>query len=82
MINDDFDGIDENDLDDCPSCGGTGEIYAVDGSPADWGEDCYCGPYDEMVECRHCNGTGSNPWKPSNAPVQRLAAGQSDATGS
>ena len=60
---------DLEDEDDCPRCGGTGEIYAEDGTPADWEEDCYCGGPDEMVVCRACKGTGASPRKSSNAEV-------------
>ena len=47
---------DEDDL--CPRCGGEGWILEADGDGSDWGEDCYCGPDDETIECRACNGTG------------------------
>lgn len=42
----------------CQDCGGEGWIEAADGDPSDWGEDTYCGAADEVITCRHCNGSG------------------------
>jgi hypothetical protein len=43
----------------CPVCGSDGFIMAADGDGSDWGEDTYSGPDDEVIQCRHCNGTGA-----------------------
>ena len=43
----------------CHHCGGDGLILASDGDGSDWGEDTYSGPDDEVIQCRHCNGTGA-----------------------
>lgn len=42
----------------CPNCGGDGVIMAFDGDGSDWGEDTYSGPMDDVITCRHCNGSG------------------------
>ena len=49
----------ENDGDECDVCGGEGSIYASEGDASDWGEDTYAGLPDDVIECRHCNGTGA-----------------------
>jgi hypothetical protein len=52
---------DEGDDGLCPHCGGDGVIMACDGDGSDWGEDTYSGPMDEVIQCRHCKGTGEQP---------------------